>query len=176
VVIETDSTGRLLPELQSLLHMSVDRWAAHQHEPSRLAQARFAWRDPPAKLQAIAAHLGTSCRVSVARFEGRPVAAILVLQGGNAHYTRGAMDEALAGRTHANRLLHKVAIEAACQAGCGTYHMGDSGQSVGLSHFKSRFGAVAHPYHEYFLERVPLNRLDQLARTSVKRALGIRDA
>lgn len=175
VVVETDTTGRLLPELHALLRTSVDRWAGRQHEPARLAQARFARRDPPAKLQTIAERLGGSCQVSVARFHGHPVAAILVLQGRNAHYTRGAMDEELASQTQANRLLHKVAIAAACQAGCGKYHMGESGESAGLSQFKSRFGAVAHPYHEYFIERVPLTRLDQLARTSAKRVLGFHD-
>ena len=164
VVVETDTTGRLLPELHALLRTSVDRWAGRQHEPACLAQARFARRDPPAKLQTIAERLGGTCQVSVARFHGHPVAAILVLQGRNAHYTRGAMDEELASQTQANRLLHKVAIEAACQSGCGKYHMGESGESAGLSQFKSRFGAVAHPYHEYFIERVPLTRLDQLAR------------
>jgi hypothetical protein len=176
VVVETDATGRLVPQLHDLLRMSVDRWAARQHEPARLAQARFARRDPPAKLQTIAEHLGGSCQVSVAYVEGRPVAAILVLVGRNAHYTRGAMDEEGASHTQANRLLHKVAIEAACQAGCGSYHMGESGESDGLAQFKSRFGAVAHPYDEYFIERVPLTRLDQLARTGVKRVLRFRDA
>jgi Acetyltransferase (GNAT) domain len=175
VVVETDTTGRLLPELHALLRMSVDRWAEHQHEPARLAQARFERRDPLTKLQSIAAHLGGSCRVSVARFEGAPVAAILVLQGRNAHYTRGAMDEELASHTQANKLLHSVAIEAACRAGCRSYHMGESGASPGLAQFKSRFGAVAHPYQEYFIERAPLTRLDRLARTSAKRVLGFRD-
>ncbi|WP_210443331.1 GNAT family N-acetyltransferase [Nocardioides sp. SYSU D00065] len=175
VVVETDTTGRLLPELHALLRASVDRWAGHQHEPAWLAQARFARRDPPAKLRAIADHLGASCQVSVARHQGRAVAAILVLQGRNAHYTRGAMDEELAAQTQANRLLHKVAIEAACRAGCRWYHMGESGASAGLAQFKSRFGAVAHPYDEYIVERVPLDRLDRLARTGVKRALGVRD-
>lgn len=175
VVVETDTTGRLLPDLHTLLRTSVDRWAGRQHEPARLAQARFARRDPPAKLQTIASHLGGSCQVSVARFDGHPVAAVLVLRGRNAHYTRGAMDEELATQTQANRLLHKVAIEAACESGCRSYHMGESGESAGLSQFKSRFGAVAHPYDEYFIERLPLTRLDQLARTSAKRALGFRD-
>lgn len=176
VVVETDTTGRLVPELHALLRTSVDRWARRQHEPARLAQLRFARRDPPDKLQRIAAHLGEACRVSVARFDGRPVAAILVLQGRNAHYTRGAMDEALAVHTQANRLLHSVAIAAACRAGCGVYHMGESGRSAGLAQFKSRFGAVPHPYHEYVIERVPLTRMDRLARTGVKRVLGFRDA
>ena len=70
VVVETDTTGRLLPELHALLRTSVDRWASRQHEPARLAQLRFARRDPPARLRAIAEHLGGSCRVSVARFDG----------------------------------------------------------------------------------------------------------
>ena len=153
----------------------MDRWARRQHEPARLAQARFARRDPPAKLRAIAEHLGGSCQVSVARHEGRAVAAILVLLGRNAHYTRGAMDEELAAGTQANRLLHAVAIRAACEAGCRSYHMGESGESAGLAQFKSRFGAAAHRYDEYVVERLPLTRLDRLARTGVKRVIGFRD-
>ena len=176
VEVETDTTGRLLPELHALLRTSVDRWAAHQHEPARLAQARLERRDPPAKLQSIADRLGAACQVSVARVDGRPVAAIMVLRGRNAHYTRGAMDEQLAAHTQANRLLHKVAIESACLAGCGTYHMGESGSSGGLAQFKSRFGAVARPYGEYYVERVPLSALDRFARSSAKRVLGVHDA
>lgn len=175
VEVETDTTGRLLPELYDLLRLSTERWARHQHEPLLLARVRRARRDPLAKFQAMATFLGDACQVSVARLGGRPAAAILVLRGRNAHYTRGAMDVALAGPTQANRLLHKVAIEAACQAGCASYHMGESGESDGLSQFKSRFGAEAHPYAEYWVERLPLTRVDQGLRTAGKRLIGFRD-
>ena len=176
VEVETDTTGRLIPELYELLRTSTDRWARHQHEPLLLARLRRTHRDPMRKLQQIADSLDGACQVSVARYQGRPAAAILVLQGRNAHYTRGAMDETLAGPTQANRLLHTVAIEEACRRGCLSYHMGESGASAGLSQFKSRFGAVAHPYAEYWIESVPFRRADQWARRAAKTAIGFREA
>ena len=175
VEVETDSTGRLLPEFYELLCQSTDRWARHQHEPRMLAHLRRARRDPVDKFQTMAAILGKACQVSVARFQGRPAAAILVLRGRNAHYTRGAMDEALAGPSQANRLLHKIAIEDAISAGCLSYHMGESGESNGLSQFKSRFGAEAYPYAEYWIERLPFTRADQWIRRATKRTIGFRE-
>jgi hypothetical protein len=175
VEIETDTTGRLVPEFYDLLRKSTRRWARHQHEPLLLAQARLARRDPLGKFESMAKSMGPASRIYMARFEGRSAAAILVLQGQNAHYTRGAMDEEVAGPSQANRLLHKVAIEDACRAGCTSYHMGESGTSRGLSQFKSRFGAEAHAYNEYWIERFPLTSGDQLLRRAVKRAIGFRE-
>ncbi|MGH9187057.1 MAG: hypothetical protein ACRD0U_14745, partial [Acidimicrobiales bacterium] len=93
-----------------------------------------------------------------------------------AHYTRGAMNERAPAAPFANRLLHKVAIETACQQDCRTYHLGESGRSAGLALFKSRFGADAHPYAEYWLERLPVHRADRAVRAGVKRLIGFRDA
>ena len=56
------------------------------------------------------------------------------------------MDKELAGPTRANYLLHMLAIKEACDLGCRYYHMGDSGTSKALAHFKTRFGAAPHPY------------------------------
>ncbi|WP_446222392.1 GNAT family N-acetyltransferase [Nocardia sp. IBHARD005] len=175
VTVETDTTGRLVPVFYDLLRRSFDRWARQQHEPVRLARLRGRHRDPAAKFATIAAHLGGRCQVSVAWFEALPVAAIVVLRGGaNAHYTRGAMDESRAFPT-ANRLLHTVAIEAACRGGCRSYHMGESGASPGLARFKGYFGAEPCDYCEYWLERIPVYRADQALRGCVKRVIGFRD-
>jgi lipid II:glycine glycyltransferase (peptidoglycan interpeptide bridge formation enzyme) len=115
-------------------------------------------------------------RIWVARYEGRPVASIVVLQDGNASYTRGAMIKDLAGHTKANDLLHWLAIRAACEAGCRDYHMGESGRSSSLAQFKKKFGARPVPYSEYRIERLPLTRADTAARGLVKRIVGFRDA
>jgi hypothetical protein len=85
------------------------------------------------------------------------------------------MDKELAAQTNANDLLQKMAIEEACRAGCRHYHMGESGSSSSLAHFKSRFGAVAYPYAEHHLERLPLTRMDGALRQLVKRLIGFRD-
>ena len=175
VEIETDGTGRLVPEFYELLRRSTERWARNQHEPPALARRRLAARDPMEKFELMARTLGTACKISIARARGVPAAAILVLQGRNAHYTRGAMDESLAGPTYANRLLHTAAIEDACRRGCLSYHMGESGASQGLSQYKSRFGAVGHAYAEYWIESLPLFRAEQWVRRGVKRAIDFRE-
>lgn len=176
VVVECDTSGRLLPVFHQLLRQSFDRWAAQQHEPRALARYRGWRRDPLPKFEAIAKHLGAACQVWVAWHEGRPAATALVLVGANAHDTRGAMDKAVAGPVGAATLLQVRAIEAACAAGCRTYQLGESGDAEGLDHYKGRFGAVGHPYAEYRLERLPLTAADRLLRTAVKRVIGFRDA
>ena len=39
-----------------------------------------------------------------------------------------------------------------------SYHLGESGASRSLAHFKEKFGARPVPYAEYRLERLPLTR------------------
>jgi Acetyltransferase (GNAT) domain len=177
VVVETDSTGRLVPVFYRLLLLSFDRWARRQHEPLWLSGLRGRRRDPYDKFSAIAERLGACCRVSVAWFEGRPAAATIVLRGGaNAHYTRGAMDESLTARTQVNCLLPTVAIEDACNDGCRHYHMGETGAAVGLAQFKRRFGAQPFDYHEYWIERIPVYPADRALRRCIKHVIGFKDA
>jgi hypothetical protein len=176
VLAERDDTGRLVPVFYDLYLRSLDRWAGKQHEPRVLAHLRGRRRDSRRKILAIASIHGGACRVWLAWHEGRPAAAILVLQGANASYTRGVMDERVAGPTHANDLLHRLAIEEACEAGCRSYHMGDSAWSTSLSRYKEKFGAEPYVYFEYTLERFPFTRLDHGLRRLAKAALRFKDA
>ena len=120
--------------------------------------------------------LGDTCRIWVAWCGNQPAAAMLVLQGKNATYSRGMMDKQLAGPTRANYLLHRLAIEEACEAGCRHYHMGESGRSASLAQFKTRFGARPHAHAEFHFERMPLTALDSRARGIVRRIVGFRDS
>jgi hypothetical protein len=173
--VELDTTGRLAGVFEALFTRSVERWARRQHEPAKLAHWRARRRDPPGKLARVMAALDGAAHLWVASAEGRPVAAILVLQGANAHYTRGAMDEERAGETRANYLLHARAIEAAARAGCGSYHMGETGDSRSLAQFKEAVGGRPHRYAELVVERLPITRVDRMARTAVKTAIRFRD-
>ena len=174
--VELDTAGRLVPVFYQLFEKSLDRWARQQHEPLLLSRVRGRRRDPPRKLELLAAALGEQLRIWVAWLGSDPAAAIVVLQGANAHYTLGAMDKALAGPVRANYLLHRHAIEDACRAGCRHYHFGETGSSASLAQFKTRFGAVAHPYAEYRLERCPVTAIDRRMRGAVKRVVRFRDA
>jgi hypothetical protein len=174
--VVTGHDPEIIREFHGLLMQSLDRWAAQQGEPALLARLRGTRRDPLEKFLAIARTIGPQMKIYLARLDQRPAAAIIVLFGRNAHYTRGAMDKALAGPTAANYLLHATAIEEACRRGCGTYNMGETGQSKSLADFKEKFGAVGVDYSEFRLERLPITRIDSLLRTTVKRLLGMKDA
>jgi hypothetical protein len=176
LVVECDTSGKLVPQFYALFELSIVRWAEQQHEPLSLARWRARRRDPLRKFESIAHNLGDAAKIWMAWYGSQPVAAILVLQGANAHYTRGVMDKVLAGPLRANYLLHRLAIEDACRAGCRCYHMGESGSSDNLAFFKERFGAEPVAYAEYILERVPLTSLDSSLRRLVKSMIGFRDA
>jgi CelD/BcsL family acetyltransferase involved in cellulose biosynthesis len=165
VVVECDTTGRLMPVFYALYWRSVDRWARQAGQPLPLAQLRARWREPFRKYKTIAARLGTACRVYVARVDGKPAASIIVLeQGSNASYWRGAMDKDLADPSRANFILQSRAIEDACAGGCRHYHMGETGNSVSLAYYKEGFGAEPYHYAEYHFERLPVTQLVERAR------------
>lgn len=174
--VERDTDGRLLPVFYELFLESLDRWAEQQHEPKRLARWRGRQRDPLSKFRLMRDQLGEAFRLWVAWSGEQPAAAILVLQGANAHYTRGAMNKVLAGATYANYLLHRLAIEEACRAGSRSYHMGETGASKPLAQFKGHFGATPYTYAEYRLERLPLSRVDAALRRLIKQLIGFKDA
>jgi hypothetical protein len=175
LTVERDTSGKLVPVIYELFERSVERWAREHHEPLPLARWRHRRIDPMRKFQVIADALGEMCRIWVAWRNERPAAAILVLQDRNASYVRGMMDKDLAGPTRANYLLHRLAIEEACEADCRYYDMGETGFSQSLAQFKTRFGARACPYAEYHMERLPITALDRYARRLVKRVIGFRD-
>jgi lipid II:glycine glycyltransferase (peptidoglycan interpeptide bridge formation enzyme) len=175
LTIEVDTDGRLVPVFHELFMLSVERWARKQHEPLALARFRARRRDSVDKLRHIVAELGGAARLYVAYAGERPAAAILVLQGANAHYTRGAMDVEIAGPARANYLLHRLAIEDACRNGCATYQMGETGRSASLAQFKESLGACPHDYAEYVIERVPFNAVDRGLRSAAKRVLRFKD-
>jgi hypothetical protein len=175
VTVECDTTGRLVPEFYELFLMSLTRWAGKQHEPNWLARWRGQRRDPMDKFMKLSQSMAGACRWYVARVNGKPAGAILVLMDKNAHYTRGAMDRSLAS-SGANFLLHRTAIEDACKAGCRWYHMGETGASESLADFKEHFGAQSYAYAEYRLERLPITKVDKAARNAVKKMIGFKDA
>jgi Acetyltransferase (GNAT) domain len=172
VVVERDESGRLVPIFHELYAKSVARWARRDGHPVTLARWRAARKEPRRKLTTVAAMLRTNCRVYVAFAGNKPAAAIVVLFGTTtAAYWRGAMDETLAGRTCANYLLHRAAIEDAAGAGCLAYNMGDSAPGSSLALFKSRFGAVEQHYASYRFERVPITPLLERAHSGIRRML-----
>jgi len=176
IEVEAGSSPTLVRDFYSLFDLSLDRWGRRQREPIALARWRGHRRDPLSKFLSMSSMASELFRIWVARIGSEPIAAIVVLQDRVAHYTRGAMNERLAGKSGANYLLHSLAIRQACEAGCKHYHMGETGTSVSLAQFKRQFGAVPVDYSEYRHEKLPISWIDRTARTMVKRAVGFRDA
>lgn len=176
IEVTNDDAGRLVPVFDALYRASVTRWAERQNEPLALAQWRARRRDPKAKFAAVAERLGRDCRVWVAWRDGVPAAAIIVLtHAENSTYWRGAMDDAVARGTGANELLHRAAIEHACEAGGRQYDMGDSAPDSSLAHFKRGFGTVDHPHLALRFEGAALTAAEDAGRRAVKRVVGFRD-
>lgn len=176
VTVASGASDELVAAFDELFRRSIARWALRQKEFGWLAALRGRLRDPKRKFLSMARLSETVMRVSIAYLDGSPVAGVIVLMGKNAHYTRGAMDERLAGKTRANYLLQKLAIEFACQSGCRNYHMGETALGSSLASFKSSFGAEAIPYADYRYERIPLIRTNETLRALVKRGIGFQDA
>ncbi len=177
VRVERDPGGaRLLDVFDHLYAMSVQRWAAHQHEPLALARLRSHRANPPEKLRNVARRLGEDFVLWVAWHEDRPAAAVVVLRHGrHAKYWRGAMDFDVASPVRANDLLHQHAIEEACATKCRFYHLGDSRPGSGLATFKEGFGAVGLPSWSWRTERLPLSQAETRVRTVAKTVLRFQD-
>ena len=175
VTVERDTDGRLLPVYQALFEKSLARWAEASGEPYRMAMWRGRRRDPIDKWRAIAEHLGERFRLWMAWKDARPAAATIVLLGNTAHDTRGVMDKEVAAKARASDLLQWTAMRDAIAWGCSAYHQGETGSSESLAAFKERMGGRPFDYAEYRLERLPVTRLDALARAAVKRVVGFRE-
>jgi hypothetical protein len=176
VTVKSGNDEGMMRELHAMLMHSVARWAKKQHEPLALARWRKRQMDPESKFMTILKEAGSLVRIYTAYVAGSPAASILVLRDKEAHYTRGAMVEELAGPSNANYALHAKAIEEACQAGCSHYHMGETGANSNLAQFKTRFGAEPVPYSEFRLERLPVTPVMNAAKRLLKAGMGFKDA
>ena len=172
--IEQGDARTLLAPFYGLLQLSIERWAAERGEPILLARWRARRSNSLKRLERALGTFGDACRIWIASLDDQPAAAIVVLLGRNAHYTRGAMDKSLAGPSGASFLLQKLAIEEACSAGCRYYNMGETGSSESLARFKMHFGAREYVFPEYRFERLPLSRWEAQLRGIAKSILGRR--
>lgn len=176
VDVEVDRTGRLIPEFYQLFEQSIARWATRQHEPLALARWRRKRAFPRERLETVTDRLGASCTIWMARRAGEPAAAIVVLRHGHqAKLWHAAMNRDLAHPVRANHLLHRLAIDDACAAGCLRYDMGGSRQGASLAEFKESLGADLFASPRYYRERLPVSAVDRGLRTAAKRVIGFQE-
>jgi hypothetical protein len=158
------------------LHEIYQRWLRQRAQdsgiPAALVVRRNAMRDSLAKYEAVGAALGANCRVWIARLDGVPVAALVVLvHGEHALYWRGYSERDLSNPVRANNLLQRLAIEDACASGCRFYNMGESGGVDSLVDFKERHGARPESFRQYDYERLPYSRFADV-RSALERRVG----
>jgi Acetyltransferase (GNAT) domain len=171
VVVESDSTGELIPVFDVLYRSSVDRWALERGHPLPLMRWLAQRQHPQGKFAAVARRLGEQCTVWIARRQGEPIAGIINLtRGPRVTYWRGAMDKERSRGTGANELLHRCAIETACASERRSYDFGLS-QTADLKRFKAAFGAGEVPVRIYYFERVPTAATEDKCYDAAKRAI-----
>jgi hypothetical protein len=171
ILVEKGVGGELLTEFGDLYERSVAAWSRDYFLPTPLARQVIGRRHPHRKLEVVARRLGSRCQIWIARRDGVPVSGIVVLShGAAATYWKGATDKALVGASGATDLLHRRAIEDACEAGRIRYDLGVSGLSS-LTAFKTSIGAVREDYLAYRFERVPLTDTQEALRHALKRRL-----
>jgi len=172
IEVEKDTTGRLLPVFGELYDRSVQAWSQDYFLPAPIARRVIDRRHPHHKLQVVARRLGSRCQIWIARRDGEPVSGIVVFShGAAATYWKGATDKALVGASGATDLLHRRAIEDACEAGRIRYDLGVSGLAS-LTSFKRSIGATREDYLSYRFERMPLTEVQESLRIGLKRAGG----
>jgi CelD/BcsL family acetyltransferase involved in cellulose biosynthesis len=171
VTIVSDSTGELIPAFDTLYRSSVRRWARDRRYPIRLMEWRYRRTHPRSRFESVAQALGAGCTVWMASWNGAPVASIIVLtRGDQVTYWRGAMDKERCRGSGANELLHRYAIEAACDEGRSSYDFGVS-QIDDLRRFKRTFGTHQIPVSTYVLERIPIAAAEARCYETAKGAL-----
>jgi hypothetical protein len=170
--VQVDRSGQLLGIFRELHEKSIARQAARRREPLWLARLQMAKVSPasPGQLSAVAQHFGKNCAIRVARSDGRPVAALVVLQSGAySQAWRAAVDMQVAGSDNASKLLHRLAMEEACLDGCRFYDLTGAEPGSSLAIFKQRLGATMCFTHELTTERLPLRTVRTAQRWAVSR-------
>ena len=171
VTIVSNSTGELIPAFDTLYRSSVRRWARDRRYPIPLMELRYRRTHPRSRFESVAQALGAGCTVWMAWWKGAPVAGIIVLtRGDQVTYWRGAMDKECCRGSGANELLHRYAIEAACDDGRRSYDFGVS-QIDDLRRFKRDFGTHQIPVSTYVLERIPIAAAEARCYETAKGAL-----
>ncbi|MFJ4655767.1 GNAT family N-acetyltransferase [Nocardia sp. NPDC088792] len=159
------------PDLVADFYRVYLRWLeqrAQQWRALRPLAQRWSDAEPLRRFQTAAGMLGADCRIWVAELDGAPIAAnIALFHEYIAVGWRAYGDRAHAGSSRAQELLQCRSIEYACDIGCRTFVMGESGGVRGIRHVKERLGAIEYEGAEYTFQRLPLPRLDT-ARTALR--------
>lgn len=157
VVISSGNSPGLVNALYQVYLSWIDWRAAQRRMPAALARWQARRAEPLAKFTSVARALGPDCRIWVAWWEGRPVAATVSLYAGEAAIGwRAFTDRSAPGRLRLFEVLAMEGLRDACESGRRFLEMGESVGRKDLSAIKERLGGQEHTFAEYCFERVPL--------------------
>jgi CelD/BcsL family acetyltransferase involved in cellulose biosynthesis len=145
------------------------RWATARGQPETLARVLARRRDRIGHVALVASALPGTCTLWVARLDGRPVAANVVLtHGEHALGWLSAMDADLARRTQGTYLLHWRVLVDACERGARFFNLGESDPGSEVARHKARLGAIPLDYAAYTRDPLRLTAAgDALRRAGV---------
>ncbi len=170
--IQADRSGKMLDTFYDLYERSMSRWSNMAHEPLWFTKWNIERATPKSMLTAVAERFGESCTTWVARSGGDPVAVIIVLQAGwHCIAWKAAMDKERAGPLRAFQLLHRLAIEEACEAGCRIYDMQVANPGTSLASSKKRLGAELRFTHYVQAERLPVHSMTDFSKNLVRKRI-----
>lgn len=165
VEVERDSGDRLIPVFYAIYRAAVER-AVPGSGAAPVPTRRV---EPYEMFAAVAAMTGEACRVLVAWYRGRPIAAlILLMHGQHAVVWRSYSIRELATPMTAGLLLHVTAIENAISFGCRFIDLGPSGDAE-PEYDTSSLGASPRSVVDLRIEPAGLARL----RAARERAGGV---
>ena len=169
--IESDTTGRLLPVVDTLFQQAIEMWAREHWLPTATARRLLTHREPPDRRAELARRFGGRYRLWVAWRADQPVAAITVLSAGPAAtFGGGATDKEAAGNFGVGQLLHFHAMATAQREGRVRYDLGASGAPSQV-YFKESLGAQPVIHSSYSFERLPITAIDETARATARTIL-----
>jgi hypothetical protein len=160
IEVEKDTTGRLVPVFYDIFRAWLEREIPRSGLPPRVARRRALRAEPYAKFAAVAAGTQDACRIFVAWYRGRPIAAsILLVHGHHASCWRSYSIPELAAPVFADLATQVSGIEDAIRSGCRTIDLVRSGGIEDRQHTKNSLGASAGSVVDLRIEPAGLARL-----------------
>ena len=155
VEVEKGTGSRLIPVFYDIHRARVER-VIPRSEPLSVPGRRA---EPYEMFATVAAMTGEACRVFIAWYRGRPIAAsILLVHGQHATVWGSYSIRELAAPMTAKLLTQVTAIEDAVSSGCRFIDLGPSGD-VELEHDKNSLGASPRSVVDLRIEPAGLARL-----------------
>lgn len=115
------------------------------------------------------------CTVGVARLEGEPVGAPVLLRRRNLGKALTPVEPVRGLRSHAAQALDIDVLREVSADGSSVLNLGESDFDGGLSTYKESLGAHPVDHVDLVRERIPVSGAEEALKKAVKRVVGFRE-